>query len=45
VWPGIALALVQVALLGPVLLTLGPAGDSYPDRADVDLRDRIGARA
>jgi hypothetical protein len=45
VWPGIALALVQLALLAPVLITLGPEGDSYPDRVQVDLRDRVGAPA
>jgi hypothetical protein len=28
-----------------VLITLGPEGDSYPDRVQVDLRDRAGAPA
>ena len=35
VWPGIVLALVQLGMLGPMLLTLGPAGDEYPEPAEV----------
>ncbi len=35
VWPGIVLALVQLGMLGPMLLTLGPAGDEYPERAEM----------
>jgi cellulose synthase (UDP-forming) len=32
IWPGIALAVFQVYLLAPMLITLGPAGDVYPER-------------
>jgi len=44
VWPAIVLGLVQLWMLAPLLVRLGPPGDVYPERANaslefLDLRD------
>ena len=42
VWPTAMLAVVQLVMLLPVLVHLGPQGDVYPSDAasDADVRDR-----